>query len=140
MSDKYFIDTNILVYSFDAQSRLKQKRAQEIIDEALSDHKGIISYQVIQEFLNVATRKFLTPLSVTDCRRYLEQVLYPLWDVYPSIDLYQQALTIQAESGFSFYDSLIIAGALEGGCKIIYSEDLKHDQVFSGLRMRNPFL
>ena len=140
MSDKYFIDTNIFVYSFDAKSKLKQKQSKEIIDRAIAEHNGIISFQVIQEFINVATHKFPVSFSTSECRLYLEQVLSHLCEVYPTIGLYQQALTIQSETGFSFYDSLIVAAAQTGGCKIIYSEDLQHGQILSGLTIQNPFM
>ncbi len=62
MSDKYFIDTNIFVYCFDEQKPDKKSRALSLISDALQTGNGIISTQVIQEFLNVATRKFLIPL------------------------------------------------------------------------------
>lgn len=140
MNDKYFLDTNIFVYSFDLQSKSKQKRAKEIVEQALVDHDGVISCQVIQEFMNVMTRKFKTTLSNFDCQRYLEHILSPLCEVYPTIGMYQQALTIQSETGFSFYDSLIVAGAQAGGCKIIYSEDFQHGQKISGVTIQNPFL
>ena len=140
MSDKCFLDTNIFVYSFDLKSKLKQKRAKEIIDEALANHNGIISCQVIQEFMNVMTRKFASPLSNFDCQRYLAQVLSHLCEVYPTMEMYKQALTIQSETGFSFYDSLIVAAAQIGGCKVIYSEDLQHRQILSGLTIQNPFI
>ena len=140
MNGKYFIDTNIFVYSFDVRSQLKQKRAKKIIDEALANHNGIISFQVVQEFINVATRRFPVSFSHLECRFYLEQVLSHLCEVYPTIGMYEQALTTQNETGFSFYDSLIVAAARIGGCKVIYSEDLQHGQIVSGLSVQNPFL
>ncbi len=140
MSDKYFIDTNIFVYSFDTKSKLKQKKAEQIIDQALIEHSGIVSFQVIQEFMNAATRKFPGSFSISECRLYLEKVLSRLCEVYPTIGMYQQALAIQSETGFSFYDSLIVAAAQAGGCKIIYSEDFQHGQKISGVTIQNPFI
>ena len=58
MSDRFFIDTNIFVYTFDHVNNNKKAIARSLIQNALSSGEGVISYQVIQEFLNVATRKF----------------------------------------------------------------------------------
>ena len=139
MKDKYFIDTNVLVYSFDKTSKIKQRKAQKLISAALSDSSGIISYQVLQEFINLATRKFKSSFSPGDTRKYLDEVLEPMCAVHSSIGLYFRAVRIQEESRFSFYDSLIVAGAMEGGCRILYTEDLQHGQKLAGLEIRNPF-
>ena len=139
MKDKYFVDTNIFVYSFDPREPAKCRKAQKIIEDALSSHKGIISYQVIQEFVNVAIRKFSKPLSTLDCKLYLDQVLFPLCEIYPSSELYKRALDVKEETGFSFYDSLIVSSAIEGGCGIIYSEDLQNNQSILGVTIRSPF-
>ncbi len=140
MNDKYFIDTNILIYSFDSRDRQKQQRAQQIIGQALKTNQGIISYQIVQEFLNVATKRFSIPLSAQDCLVYLTQVLQPLCAIYPTFEIYKEALLIQAEAKFSFYDALIVACAVQGGCKILYSEDLQDGQSISGLEIKNPFV
>ena len=140
MSDRFFIDTNVLVYSFDTRFPEKKTRATQLIGEALSTRNGIISYQVVQEFLNVSTRKFAVPLSDADRQRYLNMVLLPLCEVFPSIDFYVRGLDISNRFGFSFYDSLIVAGALTGNCSILYSEDLQHGQRIEHLTICNPFL
>lgn len=139
MKDKYFLDTNILVYSFDLNSSAKKEVAKELIREA---HKGngYISFQVIQEFLNVATRKFEVPLKTTDAQSYLTKVLYPVCEVFPSENLYFNALEIMGRWKFSFYDSLIIASAMESDCKILFSEDLQHNQKIFDLKIVNPFI
>ena len=92
MKDKYFLDTNILVYSFDTTNPKKREIALDLISEAIAQSKGIISYQVIQEFMNVALRKFKVPFTSNDCQKYLTVVLEPLCEVYSSIDLYHKAL------------------------------------------------
>ena len=140
MNDKFFLDTNVFVYSFDNRHKSKQKKAQSLIDDALSKNAGVISYQVVQEFFNVALKKFTIPLTHKDCTLYLEQTLMPLCDIYPNVDLYKHALHVHKETGFSFYDSLIVAGGLKGGCTILYSEDLQHGQKIEGLTIHNPFL
>jgi predicted nucleic acid-binding protein len=139
MSAKYFLDTNIFVYSFDEGQPGKKARALELIGAALINGQGIISTQVIQEFLNVATRKFAEPLQIEDSKVYLRKVLAPLCEVYPDPGLYEACLDIQRETGYSFYDSLILAGALRGGCEILYSEDFQSGQQLGNLRIVNPF-
>jgi predicted nucleic acid-binding protein len=139
MSDKYFIDTNVLIYSFDTQSPAKREIAQNLIAAALEKGTGVISYQVIQEFLNAATRKFAVPLKLKDAKRFLDTVLEPLCEVFSSAELYHQALEIADEWRFSFYDSLIVAAALEAECKALYSEDMQDNQTIRGLTIRNPF-
>ena len=94
---------------------------------------------MIQEFLNVATQKFQTPLKKQDCRKYISNVLDPLCEVFASIELYHTALEIQEGWQYSFYDSLIIAAALRANCRILYSEDLQHDQRIRELVIKNPF-
>jgi predicted nucleic acid-binding protein len=100
----------------------------------------VASTQVVQEFLNVATSKFSVPMKLSDAQQYLHDVLSPLCSVFPSIDLFRQALIIQQDTHYSFYDSLIIGGALQAGCETLYSEDLQHGQQVRDLRILNPFL
>jgi len=140
MSDKFFLDTNILVYTFGDEDLEKRDRARTLVAEALSGSHGIISYQVVQEFLNAALRKFAKPLTAADAERYLKVVLEPLCSVFASIELYHQAIDIAERWKYSFYDSLIIASALQSGCTVLYSEDLQHGQKIGGLRILNPFV
>ncbi|MFH0926308.1 MAG: PIN domain-containing protein [bacterium] len=139
MSDKYFIDTNIFIYTFDKEERIKQKKAKEIIGDALSSSKGIISVQVIQEFLNIATKKFKVPLTLQSSKKYLTKVLNPLCEVYPDIIMFELGLDIQATTNYSFYDSMIIAAAKKGGCVNLYSEDMQDSHEVRGLIIINPF-
>jgi predicted nucleic acid-binding protein len=139
MSGKFFIDTNILVYSFDTASKEKCAIARGILEDALAGCNGVISYQVVQEFVNVATRKFATPLRHDDAKVYLKRVLEPLCDVYATIELYEHALDISQRWQYSFYDSLIIASALQAGCSRLYTEDLQHGQKIQRLEIVNPF-
>ena len=141
MSDNcYFLDTNILVYSFDNKNTKKRDIARNLVSDALNNGNGRISYQVIQEFLNVSTRKFETPLSTPDAQIYLRTVLEPLCEVYSSAKLFHQALEIANRWKYSFYDSLIIAAAVSAGCNILYSEDMHHSHSIGNLKVVNPFL
>lgn len=140
MNDKFFLDTNIIVYSFDQSAPEKKGIARELIRKALGQQAGCISYQVIQEFLNVATRKFTATLSFQHCRQYLHDVLLPLCEIYPSIEFYSQALQIAERWKYALYDALIIAAAIQADCKQLYSEDLQHGQMIGTLAIMNPFL
>jgi predicted nucleic acid-binding protein len=135
----FFVDTNIFVYSFDRNAPEKQQRARQLIQSALSTQRGIISTQVVQEFLNVALRKFARPMTASEAREYLRVVLAPMCQHYPSLALYDRSLLLQEETGFSFYDSLIVAAALESGCSTLLSEDLQHGRNVQGVALVNPF-
>ena len=139
MNDKYFIDTNIFVYTFDKTDKKKRQTANALIKKALSDHLGCISFQVIQEFINVSTRKFEKPLSISDCQKYLRTVLTPLCEVFSSLDLYYRSLDIMERWRYSFYDSLIISAALQAKCNLLYSENLQHEHKIESITIRNPF-
>ncbi len=140
MKDKYFLDTNIFIYAFDSKNKEKRKLSNKLIKNALASQKGCISYQVIQEFLNVSFRKFKKPLTLSDCQQYLNTILDPLCENYAGIGLFMKALEISERWQYSFYDSLIICAALNSKCKILYSEDLQHGQVIQELEIINPFI
>jgi predicted nucleic acid-binding protein len=93
----------------------------------------------VQEFLNVATRKFKKPLSLADAQQYLTRVLEPLCEIYSSVGLYHQALEIASRWKYAFYDSLMIAAALNSSCQVLYSEDLQDEQRLMELVIANPF-
>lgn len=136
----FLIDTNVLVYSFDATSPQKQQIAQEVIRYALQTQRGVISTQVVQEFLNLALRKFAKTMSTADARQYLLSVLGPLCQQFPSISFYDQALSLQLETGYSWYDSLVVAAAIEAGCTSLLSEDMQHNRKVRNVTIINPFL
>ena len=139
MNAKFFLDTNVFVYAFDHGAPGKAAKANELIQRALNDRHGVISTQVVQEFLNVAIRKFYKPLTIPDCKDYLSTVLQPLCTVYPDEHLYREALDIQGSTGYSFYDCLILAAADQAGCRTVYSEDLQAGQKIRNMEIANPF-
>src|SRR5271170_4988084 len=140
MNGKFFLDTNIFVYAFDPVAKTKSRVADRLIKEALASGKGTISYQVVQEFLNVAIRRFANPMSAAEAEQYLNSVLHPLLAVHSSKELYVEALHLQSRYKFSWYDSLIVAAALQAECELLVSEDLQHGQKIGALRIENPFL
>lgn len=134
-----FIDSNVFIYLFDEDNPGKREVAQRLIQNALINGMAYISFQVFQETLNIVTRKLKKPATLDQARRFLDSVLVPLWHVMPSQALYQRALTIQTRYRYSFYDSLIIAAAVAGGCTRLYSEDLQDGQRIEGMTIENPF-
>jgi len=138
--DWFFIDTNIFVYSATNDDPLKSQTATELLRKALATHKGVVSYQVVQEFFNLALRRFAIQMSHVDREEYLERVFRPLLKVHSSMGLYSEALRLHSTNKISWYDALIVCAAREAGCGILYSEDLQHGQRFGSLRVVNPFL
>ena len=134
-----FLDTNILAYSFDHTSPQKQATAQKLIRQSLSTQRGAVSTQVVQEFINVALRRFPRRFTASECREYSSAVLMPLCKHFPSMFTFDHALLLQEETGYSFYDTLILAAAIEMGCTTLLSEDLHDGHVLHGLKIINPF-
>ena len=140
MSDRFFLDTNIFVYSFDGSAPEKAARSTELIRLAVETRAGIVSYQVVQEFLNLALRRFAEPMSSGEAEQYLATTFRALLVVHSSHGLYGQALQWSAKHKLAWYDALILASAIEGQCSVLYSEDFQHHQRFGDLRIVNPFL
>lgn len=137
----FFLDTNIFVYALLASEPLKKQRALQLIEQALATRLGCTSYQVIQEFANVATRKFAQRFSAAQCKQFIDVAMQPVNRVGSSAELLSSALDLQVDTRYSFYDCLVLAAALQAGADILYSEDLQHNQLVGGtLRIVNPFL
>ena len=136
-----FLDTNIIIYAFLANEPRKRARAVDLIESCLGSGSGSISYQVVQEFANVARKKFATRLNADDCKAFIDAAMQPLNRVASSTALIHTALDLQDELKYSFYDCVMIAAALQAGSSTLYTEDLQHWQLVRGtLRIVNPFL
>ena len=133
-----FLDTNVLVYAISKADPAKQSIALGIVSRALAERSAVISFQVVQECLNVATGKFESTLRGS-ARVWLEDYLMPLCAVLPSQSLYLRAIDVKARYQFSFYDSLIVATALQAQVRTLMTEDLQHGQIIDGLQVINPF-
>jgi predicted nucleic acid-binding protein len=140
MSGRFFLDTNIFAYAFDAKAPAKARRAIRLIRQAADTGEGVVSYQVVQEFFNLAFRRFAQPMSVVDAEQYLITVFRPLLAVHSSSALYIEGLRIAGKYQLSWYDSLIVAAALQSQCTVLFSEDLQHGQKIEDLRIENPFV
>ena len=133
MSGKVFLDTNVLLYAIGQHEHRTPKA------EALVEHGGIISVQVLNELAAVAHRKLkMSWPDVTDALGAI-RTLCP--SVVPiTVDTHDSALRLSAQHGFHIYDALVIAAALEANCDTLYSEDMQSGQVIAGrLTIRNPF-
>ncbi|HEY9258250.1 PIN domain-containing protein [Chitinophaga sp.] len=134
MNANVFLDSNIIEYSYSNSEIDKQKIARKLITESNS----YISTQVLQELSNIVTRKF---------KFSYQQAILAIKECCQNNNLYVntentvlQACQVADRYGFSFYDSLIIAAALESGCTILYSEDLQNGQLIDEkLTIKNPF-
>ena len=138
MAGLVFLDTNIFLYEFDPRDARKQRIAQDLVARA-GESGGVISFQVVQEFLNAMTTKFAYPLKRGDLEAYLLKILWPMCKVLPAPSLYVTGMSVREKAGWSFYDSLIVSAALLSGCEVLYSEDLQAGRVLDGLEIRNPF-
>ena len=132
MSGRFFLDTNIFAYTFDAKAPAKARKATQLVRQAADTGQGIVSYQVVQEFFNVALRRFLEPMNVAEAEQYLITVFRPLLAVHSSPALYVEALRIAGKHRIRWYDSLIVAAALESQCETLYTEDLQHGWKIEG--------
>jgi len=140
MSGRAFLDTNILLYCFDRVNYKKALTANEILKHALLARSAVISFQVVQEFFNVALKGPNPALTISEADPYFTTVLVPLLAVHSSPKLYSRALQLKARYQFAWYDSLIVAGALESGCNTLLTEDMQHGMRIDNLRIENPFL
>ncbi len=135
-----FIDTNVVVYAFDDRVATKQRRGQEILRSANVDGTGVVSVQVLQEFCNLALRKFARPMSTDQCLDAIDTLLLPICRVVNTPGLVRDGLRIHAAGGLAWYDALIVAAALAAGCDTLWSEDMQHGRAIAGCTIRNPFI
>jgi predicted nucleic acid-binding protein len=140
MNGRFFLDTNIFVYCFDRNAEAKARRGAQLIREGVATRKAVVSYQVVQEFFNIALRRFEQPMTTAEGEQYLTTVFRPMLSVHSSQALFAQALQLSNKHRLAWYDSLIVAAAIESACGILYSEDLNHGQQFGPVRIQNPFV
>lgn len=138
MSDKYFIDTNIIVYAHDGAHPEKQSRAQEVIFSGMRNSDTSISAQVLSEFFVTVTRKINRKFSIP-AARHVVALLSHLEVVDIDADLIQKASFMQERFRTSYWDGLILAAADQAECTVLYSEDFSHGQRYGGITSVNPF-
>src|SRR6202021_3439749 len=119
MPDRFFLDTDIFLYSFERTETAKSKGAAQLIRTALKTQKGIVSYQVVQEFFNVALQRFAKPLKADEAEQYFSTIFRPLLGIHSSPALYLEAIHLQGRYRIPWYDSLIVAAALTAECELL---------------------
>jgi predicted nucleic acid-binding protein len=129
------LDTNVVAYVFDPDADQKRERAKAI----LKGTDWLVSWQVVQEFANLARHRFAVPMKPADLADYLGLVLWPRCRILPSMEIYRAALEIHTKTQYRIYDSLIVASAIVSGAKQLYSEDLQAGRVIGGVEIVNPF-
>ena len=140
MNAENFLDSNVFVYQLDHTDPRKTEIADALIRAGLRDGRTCISFQVIQECLNVALTRGRAPLTEAQALLYMQAILLRFPIVEASIPMYERSLDIRARYRFSLYDSLIVAAALQVGCTRLYTEDLQHGQRIHQLTIQDPFL
>jgi predicted nucleic acid-binding protein len=135
MKDKVFLDTNILIYGYSNTEVEKQTIARKLITEL----DTFISTQVLQELTNVVTKKF--KYNYIDAANLINETCQNnKLHINTNVTLLK-ACNVAERFKFSFYDSLIIAAAIETNCTILYTEDLNHNQtIFDTITIINPFI
>jgi predicted nucleic acid-binding protein len=127
---KPFFDTNVLLYLITVDARAEKA-------ETLLKAGGVISVQVLNEFASVASRKY--KLTWPEVREALATIRAGCEVIPLTVEVHETGLAIAEQYGFSFYDSLILAAAVEAKCRMVYSEDMQNGQVVQGVTIRNPF-
>jgi predicted nucleic acid-binding protein len=139
MSAKFFLDTNVFIYAWDGSDPAKQSKAIGLMRLALDHGMGVVSYQVVQEFLNAALVKAKRKMTPEDAQQFVASVFRPLLAIHSSIALFGDAIRLQERYRLSWYDSLIVTAAQQSNCNILYSEDMQDGQRFGDLVIQNPF-
>jgi predicted nucleic acid-binding protein len=140
MTDRIFFDTNTVVYLFDSSEKEKHFRINELLSEYIGKISACISSQVINEFVTITTGRIKNPIRFEKQKEILK-FLKIIFIISPlTVDTSLTAVDLKQKYRFSYWDSLILASALENDCSLIYSEDMQHNQIIEGkLRIINPF-
>ena len=137
--DKIFLDTNIIVYAYDTSAGEKHEKAANTIVDLWDSGLGLISTQVLQEFFVTVTAKLPKPLETGPASEIISDFLK--WDVVINDgDIILDAIEIQTEYGYSFWDSMIITSAIKGGADLLFTEDLTDGHSIKGVAVVNPFI
>ena len=137
MSEKYFVDTNILIYAHDRSTGTKHERARQLVERLWTSGQGVLSTQVLQELCVNLRRKVAKPVPVEDIRRMIQD--YLSWEIVINTpEAVIQALEIEMRYKTSFWDALILQAAEQSGAAVLYSEDLAGKQSYGSVQVVNP--
>ncbi len=132
-----FLDTNILLYAISDRPHETAKR--RIADEVLDQDDNALSVQVLQEFYHQSTRPS-RPDAITHAKAVAIVHSLSRFPVQPmTLAVLHEAFAIRQATGYSYWDSAILAAAAQLGCTEVLSEDMQHDRRIAGLRIVNPF-
>ncbi len=137
MSDKVFVDTNVLIYAHDVDAGLKHAVAQSTLRALWNERVGVLSPQVLQEFYVNVTRKLRRPLE-RDVARLIVST-YSAWCIDVTPAEIAAAFRIENDARIGFWDALIVASAMRAGATQVLTEDLNAGQVIAGVTIANPF-
>lgn len=138
MSDRQFVDTNILIYAYDTSAGQKHLKAQALLERLWREGTGCLSVQVLQEFYVNVTKKICKPLPSEQASLIIDN--YRVWPVYSlSIADIVNSISIQKETRISFWDALIICAAYNLGAGQLWTEDLNNGQEYCGVRAVCPW-
>lgn len=126
-----FLDTNVLLYLLSADA-VKADRAEEIVAQG-----GVVSVQVLSEFVSVATRKL--GMRIGETREVLAAVRSICKVVALDEHTHDAGMQIAERHRLSIYDAMIAAAARLAGCKVVLSEDMQDGLQLEGMRIRDPF-
>lgn len=133
-----FVDTNILIYAHDRSAGEKHIRARDLVSELWQTGEGCLSIQVLQEFYVNVTQKVARPLAPETAAQIIADL--SVWQVHrPGVQDVLDAIGLQGRYHISFWDAMIVASALQLGCKTLWSEDLNPGQNYDQVRVLNPF-
>jgi predicted nucleic acid-binding protein len=137
MSEKYFVDTNILMYAHDTSAGAKHERAKALVEDLWRQRSGVVSTQVLQELCVNLRRKAGHPVDLRTAREIVAD--YLSWDVVTNTgESILEALQLEERYQISFWDALVVQAAEASGAAILYSEDLSDGQTYRGVRVVNP--
>lgn len=138
MSDRYFVDTNILMYAHDSAAGEKHEKAKALVEGLWQTRSGVVSTQILQELAVNLRKKAKKPLDSKATREVVTD--YLTWHVVVNGgDSILEALDIEARYQVSFWDALVIQAAHAAGAETLYTEDLSDGQRYGGVTVRNPF-
>jgi len=133
-----FLDTNVLIYAHDRSAGDKHLRAKALIQGLWQSGEGCLSIQVLQEFYVNATARVARPLAPDTAAQIIADL--SVWQVHrPGAEDVLDAIRLQARYQLSFWDSMLVASALQLGCQTIWSEDLNPGQVYDSVQVLSPF-
>lgn len=139
MSDRYFVDKNILMYAHDTAAGAKHDRAKALVEQLWRDRTGAVSTQVLQELCVNLRRKAGRRLDARATREIV--VDYLSWHVVVNDGgAIVEALELEDRYKISFWDALVVQAAQTAGAEVLYSEDLSEGQRYGSVRVVNPLV